>query len=716
MGIAIGMRSVTSFRSSLFLKLLACVCAGVIVAALPAEAAKKPRKEASVKRAKKAVKPKAGGYAPPYAAFVVDTKTGKVLFSDSADETRHPASLTKVMTLYLLFDELDRGALTLKTPLTVSAHAARQAPSKLGLKPGETITVEDAIKALVTKSANDAAVTIAENIAGSEAAFAQRMTRKARALGMNSTLYRNASGLPDPEQVTSARDLVTLGRAIQDNHANYYNYFATRSFAWRGQKYANHNKLLGSVKGVDGIKTGYIRASGFNLLTSAQQNGRQVVAVVLGGKSASSRDAHMRDLIQTNIAKASSGPRTAPMIAEAPMPAEPMPVLATARASAPAPAPAIAANVPMPAPRPGMAAVPTLPQPVMAAIAASAPTAPVADETAPQPVQLAQAQTAPVPAANDAVRSPTMTPEAIANRIAVANAMVTTTPSSASALGWKVGAQPIAANAYAGTTPGTTPGSGPRSQPAPVPAAAPVAVAQAEIAKPEIVKPEIVKAEIAKPAPVTAPAPQAAAPAPAEPPVPVAPVVAAALAVTPIAEPAPAAQPEAVQTAQNEVAVRSVKTLSIRPPVEANLYPAPISAPGGVQPTTVETAGQTNAPAHPVVSHPVAAAPAVATQLAVATPAAPPAPEPAASAGPPRPGWMIQIAASPDRLQAEQLLERAVGAVKSADRDAEPYTEPVQKDGVTLYRARFAGLNERSAAQACKAVKRASMSCFTLKN
>ncbi|WP_222874809.1 D-alanyl-D-alanine carboxypeptidase family protein [Terrihabitans soli] len=672
------MRSVTSFRASIFLKLLACACAGMLVAsAVPADAAgKKPRKEASAKRtAKKAPqKPKAPGYSPPYAALVVDAKTGKVLFSDSADETRHPASLTKVMTLYLLFDELDRGALTLKTQLTASAEAARQAPSKLGLRAGDTIMVEDAIKALVTKSANDVAVTIAENIAGSEAAFAQRMTRKARALGMTSTMYRNASGLPNPEQVTSARDLVILGRAIQDNHPNYYGYFATKSFAWRGQVYSNHNKLLGSVKGVDGIKTGYVRASGFNLLTSAQQNGRQVVAVVLGGRSSSSRDAHMRDLIQTNIAIASAGPRTAPRIAEAPMPAEPMPVLATARASAPSAAPAFApatmASVPMPAPRPLTAAVPTLPQPVMAAFAASAPKEPVEDP-APQSVRLAQidGRTAAPQIAADAPRSPTMTPDAIAQRIANANAMVTTTTPSASALGWKTGAQPVAANAYAGTTPGTTP----RPQ-----TAAPVAVASAAPAAS---------------APVAAPAPIAASPV---------------IASAPVIAPAPVAEPEPVQMAENEIPVRSVKTLAIRPPVEASLYPAPLAAPAPAQQAAPV---QTYAPAHPVVSRPAAMAPAPAPQIAAA-----PMPQPAISSAPPRPGWMIQIAASPDRLQAEQLLERAVGAVKSADRKAEPYTEPVQKDGVTLYRARFAGLNEQSAVQACKAVKRASMSCFTLKN
>ena len=216
-------RRVFFLRSKLVLGAVAAVLA-FAVAAVPADAAKakKPaqKKEASQKKQKKG-----GGYAPPFSALVVDATTGKVLYSDSPDGLRHPASLTKVMTLYILFDELDRGSLTLNTPLKVSAEGARQEPSKLGLVPGETIRVEDAIKALVTKSANDVAVTIAENISGSEAAFAQRMTAKARALGMSSTVYRNASGLPNPGQVTTARDLSILGRAIQGNHPEILSLF-----------------------------------------------------------------------------------------------------------------------------------------------------------------------------------------------------------------------------------------------------------------------------------------------------------------------------------------------------------------------------------------------------------------------------------------------------------------------------------------------------------
>ncbi|MFO1149115.1 MAG: D-alanyl-D-alanine carboxypeptidase [Alsobacter sp.] len=257
-----------------------------------------------------------GGYNPPYAAMVVDAKTGRTLYAQNEDALRHPASVTKVMTLYLLFEQLERGKLRLDSELTISAHAARQAPSKLGLDPGETIEVEDAIKAVVTKSANDIAVAIAENIAGSESAFAEQMTRKARQIGMSRTTYVNASGLPDTRQVTTARDLVTLGRAIQDRFPKYYAYFSTHSFAYNGAVHRNHNRLLGRVEGMDGIKTGYTRMSGFNLLTSVRTDNRHVVAVVLGGRSAASRDRQMADLIDTYTDRAYAGSRTAPPVGE----------------------------------------------------------------------------------------------------------------------------------------------------------------------------------------------------------------------------------------------------------------------------------------------------------------------------------------------------------------------------------------------------------------
>ena len=257
----------------------------------------------------------AEGYAPPTSSVVVDGNTGEVLHASNAESLRHPASLTKIMTLYLLFERLEAGKLKLDTQLKVSDHAADQAPTKLGLKPGATIAVEDAIKAVVTKSANDAAVAIAENLGGDEDSFAKLMTEKAHALGMSRTTYVNASGLPDDDQNTTAQDQALLGRAIQERFPRYYKYFSTEEFVYRGHAMRNHNHLLGVVGGVDGIKTGYTRASGFNLVTSVHRDGRFIVAVVLGGRSAYERDSRMRDLINTHIKEASLR-HTATAIAE----------------------------------------------------------------------------------------------------------------------------------------------------------------------------------------------------------------------------------------------------------------------------------------------------------------------------------------------------------------------------------------------------------------
>jgi D-alanyl-D-alanine carboxypeptidase len=254
-------------------------------------------------------------YSPQFSSIIVDANSGATLASTSPDGVRHPASLTKIMTLYLLFERLDAGKMKLDTEMSVSEHASDQAPTKLGLRPGQTIRVEDAIKGLVTRSANDAAVVIAETIGGDEDGFAKLMTRKARALGMSRTTYRNASGLPDDEQVTSARDQATLGRAIQERFPRYYRYFSTLTFNYHGQSIRNHNHLLGEVEGVDGIKTGYTRASGFNLVTSMRRGNRHLVGVVMGGRSGSSRDTIMRGLLAENLDKASNT-RTAAAIAE----------------------------------------------------------------------------------------------------------------------------------------------------------------------------------------------------------------------------------------------------------------------------------------------------------------------------------------------------------------------------------------------------------------
>ena len=247
-----------------------------------------------------------GSYSPQFSSIIVDGNSGAVLTSNSPDGIRHPASLTKIMTLYLLFERLDSGKIKLDTEMPVSAHAADQDPTKLDLRAGQTIKVEDAIKGLVTRSANDAAVVIAEYIGGSEDEFAKMMTRKARALGMSRTTYRNASGLPNDDQVTTARDQSTLGRAIQDRFPRYYRYFSTTVFNYKGESIRNHNHLLGDVEGVDGIKTGYTRASGFNLVTSIHRGNRFLVGVVMGGRSGGSRDAIMRNLLAENLGKAAT--------------------------------------------------------------------------------------------------------------------------------------------------------------------------------------------------------------------------------------------------------------------------------------------------------------------------------------------------------------------------------------------------------------------------
>ncbi len=310
-------------------------------------------------------------FSPRYAAIVLDAKTGAPLHEANPDSLRHPASLTKIMTLFLLFERLEAGKIKLTTQMEVSEEAASQSPTKLGLRPGQSIAVEDAIKGLVTKSANDASVVIAETLAGDQDAFARQMTAKARSLGMSKTVYRNASGLPNDEQVTTARDQAILGMAIQQRFPQYYRYFSTPAFVYRGHAMRNHNSLLGRVNGVDGIKTGYTRASGFNLVTSVRRADRHIVAVVLGGPSAGQRDARMRSLIEGHIMEASIR-QTAPI---------------QFAAAAPVTPPAAA----MP-PRPAVLAEPAKPQP-----AASEPAKPKLAAAISVPVRLAAPAHAPAP-------------------------------------------------------------------------------------------------------------------------------------------------------------------------------------------------------------------------------------------------------------------------------------------------------------------------------
>ena len=244
---------------------------------------------------------------PQFSAIAVDARTGKILFGSAIDGQRHPASLTKVMTLYVLFEDLKAGRIKLTSDLKVSQRAASMQPSKLGLKPGSTISVENAIKALVTRSANDVAATIGENLEGSEANFAARMTRKARAIGMSKTTFKNASGLPNPAQVTTARDMATLSLRIQRDFPQYYPYFRITSFTYKGQTIRTHNRLLGRYQGTDGIKTGYIAASGFNLTTSAKRGDKRIVGVVMGSSSGGARNKYMMKMLDNAFPKCVGG-------------------------------------------------------------------------------------------------------------------------------------------------------------------------------------------------------------------------------------------------------------------------------------------------------------------------------------------------------------------------------------------------------------------------
>ena len=244
---------------------------------------------------------------PEFSAVTVDARTGQILFADRADGLRHPASLTKMMTLYVLFQDMKAGRISRSTMLRVSNRAASMAPSKLNLRPGSEISVDDAIKGLVTKSANDAAATIAENLGGTESNFAARMTRVARSIGMVHSTFNNASGLPNPGQYTTARDMATLGLHLMRDFPQYYPYFRITSFEFQGQTIKTHNNLLQRFEGTDGIKTGYIANSGYNLVTSTKRGDKRLVGVVLGARSASSRGNYMMSMLQNNFGKAKDG-------------------------------------------------------------------------------------------------------------------------------------------------------------------------------------------------------------------------------------------------------------------------------------------------------------------------------------------------------------------------------------------------------------------------
>jgi D-alanyl-D-alanine carboxypeptidase len=298
----------------------------------------------------------AAGESEKYAALVVDANTGQILHADQADALRHPASLTKMMTLYLVFEAIEQRRLSYTTRLEVSEAAAMSPPSRLDLQPGSTIRVGDAIKALITKSANDIAVVFAEHLAGSEHRFARLMTERARRLGMAHTTFRNASGLPDPGQVTTARDMVTLAFRLQDHFPVHYRLFSTRHFTYDGHRYRNHNNLLHRFQGTEGIKTGYVRSSGFNLVAAVRRGRRHVIGVIFGGRTPAHRDDAMQLLLTRALTRASPVRTRVPLpmlvARERAVPRRVTAVLQETRPSSEVPRPVPARRPPSPSARP----------------------------------------------------------------------------------------------------------------------------------------------------------------------------------------------------------------------------------------------------------------------------------------------------------------------------------------------------------------------------
>jgi D-alanyl-D-alanine carboxypeptidase len=626
-------------------------------------------------------------YSPPYSAIVVDANSGNVLHATSPDELRHPASLTKIMTLYLLFERMEAGKFKVDSELAVSEHASVQAPTKLGLRPGQSIAVEDAIRALVTKSANDAAVVIAEAIGGDESDFAEMMTKKAHAIGMSHTVYRNASGLPNDEQVTTARDQALLGRAIQERFPRQYRYFSTPSFTYHGETMSNHNHLLGRVDGIDGIKTGYTQASGFNLVTSVHRNNRHIVAVVLGGASAGARDARMRTLIETNIAAASTQ-HTSTAMAEAGAKSEPR-TAATKTAEAKAEAKGEA--------RPAKSAS------TYTVASFSPPTAWPASKFVPAaPAENALTATVP-PVASPAAKMAAVAP--VAKSAAPIDASDTIKPIQVKTIKVK-----LTQTQTAGLGPILAPSREEQAVAEPARVAAPKAPAPKTVATaPSIVAPSVA-------APVV-PVPVAAAPVA---PVPVATVVAAPVAAAPVV-PAPVAVPKTVAIAPSTVAP------VVAPVAAPVLAPAPVP----VASAPVATVAAPVAPATLVVAKTVAApsawaptaAPMAAAPVVVAAVPAPEAiaPEPkhdvAARGAATHTGWIVQVGAFDVERDAQQRLTNAHAKIGHVLDNADPFTEPVVKGDKTLYRARFAGFQQKDEADAvCKQLKRNDIDCMTIKN
>jgi D-alanyl-D-alanine carboxypeptidase len=609
--------------------------------------------------------------AAPYSDIVVDANTGAILHQTNPDATRHPASLTKIMTLYLLFEQLEAGKIKLDSQLKVSQSASEQSPTKLGLKPGGTIQVEDAIKGIVTRSANDASVVVAEAIAGDEETFAAMMTRKAIALGMTKTIYKNASGLPNDQQITTARDQSILGRAIQERFPKYYKYFQTRSFTFRGQSIGNHNNLLGRVEGVDGIKTGYIRASGFNLVTSLHRGNRYMVAVVMGGASAGSRDARMRELISQTVTVASTK-RTAPMVAENGDRSQPM-----VAAKPEAKAEVKVAKVEAKAAAKVEAKVAAKVEPTLDAQSDGK-----SDGKDQQRFTVANATSTtvrlagPPPARLTMGSSEPIRPLLVRTVSVKASTLQAASPAPAPAFVPVQAAAPAPAKIE---TPKTEPESEPPS----------IAIARIDLPQDEVATADVAKAEPAKAEPAKAEAAKADSSRVNSSKPDVSKSDSSKFASA-------KASPAKAEVAKTEVAKAEVAKVEV----------AKVVTPVAAEPSQPRQAPTLASAASRAVPVPAPAPSASRTATVV----------PSSTKAVVRSGWMIQVGAFQAEQEAKQRLSSIQNKASKVVDGTDPFTESVEKGGSTFYRARFAGFDKDKAEAACKMLKRDGVECVTIRN
>ena len=656
----------------------------------------------------------AGARPARHAAMILDANTGAVLHNDDADERRHPASLTKMMTLYLTFETIEQGRMSMSSKVTISQEAASAAPSKLELDPGEEITVREAILALITKSANDVAVALAEKIGGSQRNFVRLMNAKAREFGMMRTNFENASGLPDRDQVTTARDMITLGLHLQDDYPQYYGMFATRSFSFRGRSYRNHNTLMNNFGGIDGIKTGYTRDSGFNLVTSVRRNGRHLVGAVFGGGSAAARNGEMRVLLTRAFSRASrvkTRKPAPPLIAQlkappkrAERPAPPKPTIlaqATPKPDRPAPEPkTIAQQTPAAATAPAEEAV----KPALGAQTAIAGGDPAPPEGPAQP-ELARdgtlTQTAPPSATPVEVVSKVrrimvaprrLTKAASPNLVETtdmeasdqdddraSSADLKTANAPAGAAQSNAPARPVFASTSFSDAPNVTETIVPKTTPGQAPALASAIDSRASLGASDV--PPAVEQVAAR---NDTPAPQAAAlQTPSNPP-----------SMTHAPAPAEARLPPKVMTASFTPATSAPST-----PERKVEPPRPRAA---TRPIAERAAAPVQHGMRPSTLQAQAAAISDGRQMDVA------------AVDPANGRFEIQIGAYASMNDAQRALgavqARAGGVVASYA----SVTQPVDKGGRTIYRARFRGFDANSAASTCVALRKQSFDCFVM--